>query len=178
MRRLVVPLVSALAVLVLVAGVWWVAGPGSSGGDGSPAAGGGSSAQPGSPGTGVPGSPPGNQEPIKPAPTVRSPFAVPVESYFKYDERRLALNYTIGVPECYGEVEQPVVEETEETVTVTLTRTEPPRSKDRACIDIALMKSVDITLAAPLGDRQVLDGSTGGTVVRPGARPNSDEQAY
>jgi hypothetical protein len=81
------------------------------------------------------------------------------------------VHYTIGVPECYGKIAEPQVEETDRAVTVTLTRVPPKDTGEIACIDIALSKTVDIHLAHPLGNRVVRDGSTGKSVVRTGRVP-------
>jgi hypothetical protein len=82
------------------------------------------------------------------------------------------------VPECYGTVGDPVVEETAEAVTVTLPKIPPKNARDDVvCIDIALIKSVDIELDAPLADREVRDGSRGGATIQPGAAPGNESQA-
>jgi len=100
------------------------------------------------------------------------PTAVRVDSYhLNHDRRQVTLSYTIGVPECYGEIDLPKVVETSQSVTVTLNRVPPKQDADVACIEIALLKTVDIWLAEPLGDRIVLDGSVKGAVVQPGPPP-------
>ena len=201
MRRWLVPVLAAAAVLVVLAGLWWTAGPGPGGDETSFAGGdtgvrsggdgGGSDgftgdgsvggAEPTSPGDGEPGfEEPGSPGDGTPAdgslvapPTdepVTDPLAVVVDSYHRYDERHLAISYTIGVPECYGTIAAPDVVETRRAVTVTLTRVPPEDTGDVACIDIALLASVDIELAAPLGDRVVRDGARG-TKVPPGPPP-------
>lgn len=167
MNRILVPLFAAAAVLALIGGYWWLSGSGSSEvSEGVPASGGGTSGstgsvEPGSPGTGSPDM--GASEPAQPdpdkQPSTSGPTAVVIDSFYRYGARRLAINYTIGVPECYGTIDEPVVEETGTAVTVTLTRIPPKHDEDIACIEIALLKSVDIRLASPLAGREVLDGS-------------------
>lgn len=135
------------------------------------------SSQPGSPGTGEPGMDP-SSGPVDPAPKQTNPMGVVIGSYHPNDADSLAINYTIGVPECYGKIGVPVVEETARSVTVTLTRVPPQDNEDVACIDIALLKSVDIELSAPLGERLVRDGSFDGVVVKPGPVPGEDNATY
>jgi hypothetical protein len=181
MKRWLVPGAVAGAVLLLLGGLWWVFGGGSSGdSEAGPSAvssagapkGGGSGSEPGSPGTVEPSVP---QAPSEPVPTKTNPDGVMINSYYRYDARHLAINYTTGVPECYGTVGEPSVEETPDAVIVTLTSIPPKNSGDIACIEIALMESVDITLSSPLGDREVLDGSFDRSVVPPGAAPDSGQ---
>lgn len=236
MKRWLVPLAAAAAVLVMFGGLWWLAGPDSRGDD-TPFAGGDTrsgsdptagtactepdtgvvsddgmvpdsgvvsddgacigggapgssqpgssqpgssqpgSSQPGSPGTGEPGMAP-SSGPVEPAPKQTNPMGVAIGSYHPYDADSLAVNYAIGVPECYGKIGAPVVEETARSVTVTLTRVPPLGNDDVACIDIALLKSVDIELSAPLGDRLVRDGAFDGVVVKPGPVPGEDDATY
>lgn len=185
-RRWLAPLVAAAAVLAVITVVWLqseqagdglgdgagvAAGGGDSGGqgDGSPPY---SGSVPGSPGAGSPE--PHPDEPITPDPAVSVPRRLlGIDSYFPYDARRLALNFSNGVPECYGTAGDPHVVETPDAVIVTIPRIPPPPgNEDVACIDIAVLLSVDITLDEPLGDRAVLDGA------RDGARVPEAEAAY
>jgi len=173
-----IPLAASAAVLVVLGGLWWLAGPGSRGDDTSFAGGdtnsGSSDGSDGAPGSSEPGSP-GTSEPT---PKQTNPMGVVINSYHAYDADSLAINYTIGVPECYGKIGEPVVEETARSVTVTLTRIPPRQNEDRVCIEIALLKTVDIELSSPLGDRVVHDGSFDGTVVKPGPLPSDDNPVY
>ena len=166
---MLIPLAAAAAVVLLFVGVRALMSPTEDPAGSPPVAGGGSSAVPGDPGSSS-AEPPLGTDPSPPQST--NPMAVVIDSFYKYDERRLAINYTIGVPECYGTIARPEVVETRRSVSVTLTRI-PPKdlNKDTACIEIALLQSVDITLEAPLGDRTVLDGSFDGAEVRPGSAP-------
>lgn len=173
MKKVLIPLAAAVAVVVLFVGVRALMSPTDDSPGTPPVAGGGSepsgSAVPGDPGS-SPAEPPPGTDPSPPQST--NPMAVVIDSFYKYDGRRLAINYTIGVPECYGTIAPAKVVETEQSVSVTLTRI-PPKdlNKDTACIEIALLKSVDITLETPLGDRTVLDGSFDSAEVRPGSAP-------
>jgi hypothetical protein len=175
--RWLVPLGAALAVLVVLVVV--VRQLGSGGSDEAGPAGSGqpsdqASVAPGSPG---PDLPDGDLTPAPGPDLPPGPDTQVIDSYFEYDETRLALNYTTGVPECYGKVGEPVVEETPDAVTVTLPKLPPTQKGDVACIDIALSKSVDITLDAPLGDREVRDGARDDAEVSPGSSPGNPNQA-
>lgn len=173
--RWLLPTGAALAVLVVIVAVLWQQRTGDTGFAGSTPPSAGGSAVPGSPGTGLP------DGDLTPAPGPDVPPAAgmqAIDSYFAYDETRLAMNYTTGVPECYGTVGEPVVEETADSVTVTLPKIPPKQRGDIACIDIALSESVDVTLSSPLGDRSVRDGSREGVVVPPGTSEGDPSQAY
>jgi hypothetical protein len=182
-RRWLVPLLAALAVLAVVA-VMWQQRPGGSGGDSGAAAGGDA-------GQGAPpyaGSEPGSPAPpgvAEPGPGGSGPGgsgdvdagAIPVSSFYRYDATHLAINYTNGVPACYGRPGVPRIEESADAVVVTIPRIPAAKSGDRACIDIALMDSLDITLESPLDGRRVLDGARDGARVEEAAAPFSSDQA-
>lgn len=196
-RRWLVPLAAALAVLAVVA-VMWMQRPGASGVDSGAAAGGDggqgappyAGTEPGSPGSpgssGSPG-PPGGVEPGGPgtggpgtgsgSPGGVDAGAIAVTSFYRYDASHLAINYTNGVPECYGRAGVPKVEESADAVVVTIPRIPAKQSGDRACIDIALLDSLDVTLESPLAGRKVLDGARDGARVEEAAAPFSSDQA-
>lgn len=171
MKKVLIPLAASIAVLAVFLVARLLTSPESTPVAADDPSGSGVT---GDPGTGLP-TDLGSVEPV-PDPTtpprLTNPQGVPIASFYRYDERSLAVNYAIGVPACYGTVDEPEVVETAEAVTVTLTRVPPPPAKgDVACIDIALMESVDITLSAPLGDRMVLDGSFEDAPVASAAAP-------
>lgn len=174
-RRWLVPVAAGAAVLAVVAVVWQQRPGGDAGFAGSTPPSAGGSAVPGSPGTEEPD---GDLTPVPGPDQPPSPGTQAVDSYFAYDATRLALNYTTGVPECYGTVGRPVVEETARAVTVTLPKIPPKGDRDVVCIDIALSRSVDIELDTPLGDRVVRDGSQGGKPIEPGSSPGDEGQGY
>jgi hypothetical protein len=66
--------------------------------------------------------------------------------------------------------------ETPDAVVVTLPKRPPKNDRDVACIDIALTSSVDIRLDAPLGDRQLLDGSRDDRPVERADAPYGDDE--
>jgi hypothetical protein len=181
MRRWLVPTATAVATVVLLGGMWYFAGSSDSGvprsgaGAGSFAGGGSNgsgSSEPGSPGTADPGILPPEDGIDADAPaTPTDPLAVTVGSYrLTKDPQKLSLSYWIGVPECYGTIAEPLVDETADAVTVTLTRVPPRSTGDVACIDIALQETVEIHLDRPLDGRGVLDGSSD-TPVSKALRP-------
>jgi hypothetical protein len=191
LRRWLVPAGAALAVVLVVAVVWWSQRPGDAG-PGSATTPPSASAAPGFPGQdgggdpanpGHPDKPDGGLTPV-PGPDSPPPRAgtQAIEGWFARDDRTLALNYATGVPECYGTVGKPQVEETASTVTVTLPKTPPKSDREVVCIDIAVLRSVDVTLASPLGDREVRDGSRDGIQVPRADAPYGDgsegEPAY
>jgi hypothetical protein len=65
----------------------------------------------------------------------------------------VSVHFTSGTPECYGAHASAV--ETPESVTVDLTTGTRADAADRACIMIALFGTLEVPLAAPLGDRRV-----------------------
>lgn len=58
-----------------------------------------------------------------------------------------------------------------------------PGARDTACIEIAVLKAVDVTLDRPLGDRRLVDGAntepSGGPWPSPGrlGRTQSEDRA-
>jgi hypothetical protein len=154
-RRWLVPCGASLAVLVTLVGPWWLVRPG------PPVARDHAVSLP-APGRTPLAWPTG-------APTMPGPQGVRLESYRPAAHNRLSIAYTIGVSQCFGAIQPPVVVEDAHTVTVTLTQAPVRRQKHNACPDLALMESVDVTLRHPLGNRLVLDGA-GGSVVQPGPK--------
>jgi len=163
-RDRVVPLTVSVVVAAVVAAVvlglaWTLAGTGS--GDSGDTAG----PVPGRSGDGASApsaSPGGSSDPSAGGPSGDGRAEpVPISSYHPYDARHLAINYAIGVPQCYGTIREPAVVERDDAVVVTLSRV-PPRNQNLACIEIANRKSVTVTLSEPLGDRRVVDGSGAG----------------
>lgn len=189
-RRWLVPLAAALAVLAIVAALWQqrpgasggeVGFPGGDPGQGSPPSAGAEPGSPGSPGVVEPGPSTGPADGSGTGSGTGSdevdPGRIAVTSFYRYDATHLAINYTNGVPECYGSAGVPRVEETADAVVVTIPRVPARNRTGRACIDIALLSSLDITLAEPLGGRPVLDGSRAGAEVEEAAAPFSSDQA-
>jgi hypothetical protein len=76
------------------------------------------------------------------------------------DGRTLTVHFVGGVAPCYV-LDRVDVDEAPDTVTVTLFQGHDPNA-DGACIDIGVYYSTEITLAEPLGDRVLVDGSPTG----------------
>jgi hypothetical protein len=72
------------------------------------------------------------------------------------DQRTLRVEFYGGVEECEG-LDRVEVEETEDDVTITL-HTGRVREAE-VCIEIAVLKSTEVGLGAPLGDREIVDGA-------------------
>jgi hypothetical protein len=153
---------AALVVAAVLVGGWWLTQP-------RPGAGGGVAA--GEPGPVDHAADPGNDQQAIGGGPVLDKGAVRVDSYVGRGQR-LVVTYTSGVPECYGEVAVGEVEERGDAVVVTL-RAVPPAEPAEQCIDLAVTGTLAIHLAAPLGDRHVLDGGFRPEVlVRPAERPH------
>ena len=98
---------------------------------------------------------------------------VRIDGFVREGGTRIAVNYTAGLPECYGTLDTPEVLETDAAVTVTLTLVPPEGVAEGGCPDIAMLRTVRIDLDAILGDRSVLDGSLAQPVrVREARRAN------
>jgi hypothetical protein len=72
--------------------------------------------------------------------------------------RTLRIEFYGGVEECEG-LDRVEVEETRKAVTVTLFVGREPTAE--VCIEIAVLKSVIVPVDAPIGDRDIRDGSAG-----------------
>lgn len=103
--------------------------------------------------------PPGEPRPVEPVGAV-DPRPNAWDSFTASDDGlTLTFSFYMGVETCYS-LDQVQVDETDTTVTVTIfTGGNPDLEPDTACIEIAELRSVDVTLDAPLGDREVVDGS-------------------
>jgi hypothetical protein len=161
--------VAALVVAAVLVAVWALARPGSAGagsgtsdGAGAGAAGGGVAGDPGSgdPGSGGGvvdrGADPGAEQPAVGRGPLLAKGAVRIDSYVVRG-RLLLVNYTSGVPECYGEVVVGEVQQRSDAVAVTL-RAVLPAAPAEQCIDLAVTGTLAVVLRAPLGERWVLDG--------------------
>jgi hypothetical protein len=87
-------------------------------------------------------------------PAIVDPQPMQVQSWSRSGDG-LMVNFTSGVPECFGVHVD--VEETPDTVTVELAGGSQPESVGRICIMLAVFGTVEVPLQSPLGERQVLD---------------------
>ncbi len=74
------------------------------------------------------------------------------------DDRTLTINFWSGVEPCYV-LDHVDVSYTDDAVTVTLFQGSDPNGGDVACIEIAMLKQVTITLDQPLAGRTIVDGA-------------------
>jgi hypothetical protein len=108
------------------------------------------------------GQPPGDGGPVLvgPTPGLDGVVAVAIDSAELVAEDKLEVAFYNGILECYG-VDRVEVLETDTEVTVSVFTGSLPLDGDVACIDIAQLQAVAVTLDAPLGDRRLIDGSSG-----------------
>jgi hypothetical protein len=138
---------AAIGVVLVTVLVWWLL---SGNGPQGPA---GNDSRFGVPDADVTGAPAsGEPEPSR-------ANGVRIDGFVREEGARIALNYTSGVPECYGTLDTPEVLETAAAVTVTLTLRPPEQPAQEPCPDLAMLSTVRVELESPLGDRSVLDGS-------------------
>jgi hypothetical protein len=74
------------------------------------------------------------------------------------DDQTLTINFWSGVEPCYV-LDHVDVSYTDDAVTVTLFQGSDPDAGDVACIEIAMLKQVTITLDQPLAGRTIVDGA-------------------
>ncbi|MGH3315053.1 MAG: hypothetical protein ACRDO0_02815 [Nocardioidaceae bacterium] len=127
------------------------------------------------PATGQPAEPPMQPQP-RPQPSVVAPRAqaprpdlplgLTIQSYELVAPDRLQVQYATGLPECYGALDRAYVSESGDRVLVTLRVRPVAQPSNRPCPDIALVKDTLVRLDQPLGDRAVVDGSSGRAVRR------------
>ncbi|MEU7555547.1 hypothetical protein AB0B01_24950 [Streptomyces sp. NPDC044571] len=94
-----------------------------------------------------------------PAPVPQGGRTVPGFSYAQSD-RKLTVNFWGGVCSTYA------LEAREEAGSVTVRITDTPTKPGQACIMIAKEMSVSATLQQPLGERKVIDATTGKPLAR------------
>ncbi len=152
--------VAAIAVVIVMVLLWWLF---SGNGPQGPAGNDSRFAVPDVDATGDAGEPPAQS----------NTNGVRIDGFVRERGSRVALNYTTGVPECYGTIDTPEVVETSAAVTVTLTLRPPEEPSEEPCPDLAMLRTVRVALGSALGDRSVLDGSFSPPVrVREAPRTN------
>lgn len=98
-----------------------------------------------------------NGSPVTADPTIVDPRPIPFRSWSRLDEDRIAINFEMGSPECYGA--DAVTTETDTTVTVELRTGTRADAVGKMCVMIAVFTHMEITLKQPLGDRTVLSAA-------------------
>ncbi|WP_062995847.1 hypothetical protein [Nocardia mikamii] len=89
--------------------------------------------------------------------TITNPHPLPFDSWSRVAPDRIAVNFQIGSPECYGV--DATTTETDTTVTVALKAGTLPEAAGRMCTMIAVFGTLEIPLKKPLGDRKVLSAN-------------------
>jgi hypothetical protein len=82
---------------------------------------------------------------------------IPFDSWTRVADDRIAVNFQIGSPECYGV--DATATETADSVTVALRAGTLPDAVGHMCTMIEVFGTLEVPLARPLGNRKV-NGST------------------
>ncbi|MEU6558986.1 hypothetical protein [Nocardia nova] len=101
--------------------------------------------------------PPQPGRPFTADPSITSPHPLSFDSWSRVAADRIAVNFQIGSPECYGV--DATTDETGDAVTVHLRAGTLPQAVGRMCTMIAVFGTLEIPLKQPLGDRKVLSAS-------------------
>lgn len=87
-------------------------------------------------------------------PAITGARPIPFDSWSRVAPDRIAVDFQIGSPECYGV--DATTTETDSTVTVELRAGTLPEAAGRMCTMIAVFGTLEVPLKQPLGDRKVL----------------------
>ena len=87
-------------------------------------------------------------------PAIVDPHPMAAQSFTRIGDRRIAVHFTTGTPECFGVAA--TVHETPQAVTVELRGGTLPEAAGRACIMIGVFGALEIDLRDPLGGRPVV----------------------
>jgi hypothetical protein len=94
----------------------------------------------------------------EPHPGMAQPIPTPWVKATPQGSRTLLVRFWSGVEPCYV-LDRVEVEESDERVTITLFVGSDPEADAVACIELAQLKAVKVSLEAPVGDRKVIDGA-------------------
>lgn len=83
----------------------------------------------------------------------------PFESWSHISPNTIAIHFVTGTPECYGAHAE--VTETDTEVVIGLRTGTLPEAADKACIMVAVYGTMQMTLQAPLGDRDIVNAAWG-----------------
>ena len=100
---------------------------------------------------------PSSAQPVEPTPGMSGVRARPFDRAMLNDDGTVTILFTSGVEPC-AVLDHVIVDEGED-VTITLYEGHDPDAGDVACIEIAVLKSVTITLDHPLDGRSIVDGA-------------------
>ncbi len=93
--------------------------------------------------------------PVTADPAIVSPRPISFRSWSPIAEDRIAVNFEMGSPECYGV--DATVTETDTTVTVELRTGTRADAVGKMCVMVAMFTHLELPLERPLADRTVLD---------------------
>jgi hypothetical protein len=97
-------------------------------------------------------------EVVKPRKGMDNLHTVTIDKTEVRGEKTIRVYFYGGVEPC-SVLDSVEVSETAKTITITLRSGSDPAHPDAMCIQIAKYKAVDVTLDAPVGDREIVDGS-------------------
>ena len=100
---------------------------------------------------------PSTAQPVEPTPGMAGVRARPFDRAMLNDDGTVTILFTSGVEPC-AVLDHVIVDEGD-VVTITLYEGHDPDAGDVACIEIAVLKSVTITLDHPLDGRDIVDGA-------------------
>jgi hypothetical protein len=98
---------------------------------------------------------------VEPTPGLDNVVTAAIDSVAVIDPATLEVHFYNGVEPCYGVDHVAVVADTAESVTVEVGVGSNPDAGDVACVELAQLQGVRLALAGPLGERAVVDASTG-----------------
>ncbi|WP_228789015.1 hypothetical protein [Nocardia puris] len=98
-------------------------------------------------------------DPVTPDPTIVDPRPIPFTTWARVADDRIAVNFQMGAPECFGI--DATTTETDEAVTVALRSGTRADGVGKMCVMIAVFATLEIPLDRPLGDRAVLSATEG-----------------
>ena len=101
---------------------------------------------------------PSTAQPVEPTPGMADVRARPFDRAMLNDDGTVTILFTSGVEPC-AVLDHVTVDEGDAAVTITLYEGHDPDAGDVACIEIAVLKSVTITLDHPLDGRDIVDGA-------------------
>ena len=101
---------------------------------------------------------PSTAQPVEPTPGMAGVRARPFDRAMLNDDGTVTILFTSGVEPC-AVLDHVTVDEGDTAVTITLYEGHDPDAGDVACIEIAVLKSVTITLDPPLDGRSIVDGA-------------------
>jgi hypothetical protein len=106
---------------------------------------------------------PGGARVVNPTPGLNGVNPTALDSVVQQPNNKLEVRFYGGVVDCYG-VDHIDVQEADDAVTVTVFTGTPPAAANTACVDLAELQAVIVALASPLGERHIIDGSSGADV--------------